>query len=109
MKSFTHPQGESHLYQLVPLKSNPPGPDLPGATSTDVVYTVDNPAIATVTANPSVAQQLQCTVAYVGPGTATITATGTNENGSSFSSQFQAIVTPIFVPVTDHFDVNEIS
>ena len=105
MLTFTHPQGDSHLYQLAPLKTD----GSPGATSTDVVYTVDLPAIATVTPNVGVAQQLQSTVVYVAPGTATITATGTDEKGNPFTTQFQAIVTAVVPVLTDHFSVNEIS
>lgn len=105
MQTFTHPVGDSHLYQFAPLKTD----GAPGSTSTDVVYTSDNPSIASVTGNPGVAQQLQATIAYLSEGTANITATGTNEVGAPFSTTIQAVVTATPANNTDHFSVTEIS
>lgn len=105
MTVFTHPVGDSHLYQLAPLKTD----GTPGATSTDVVYTSDNPTIASVTPNTGVAQSLQANIAYLTAGTANITATGTNEVGAPFSTTFQAVVTATPANNTDHFSVTEIS
>src|SRR5271154_480632 len=90
VQSFTHPVGDSHLMQAKVLKSDGV---TPGTTGTDVVWAVDNPAIASVTPNPAVDKLLQATVAYLAAGTATITAQGTDENGNPFSTSFQAIVT----------------
>lgn len=106
MQSFTHPVGDSHLYQLAVLKQDGV---TPGATASPVVYSVDNPAIATVTPNPAVANNLQCTIAYLTAGTATITATGVNEQSNPFSTQFQAIVTPVSPDLSASFVVTEIS
>ena len=105
MKQFTHPQGESHLVQAVPLKKD----GTPGVTAADVTYTVDDPTIASATANNAVAQDLQVTIVYLKPGTATVTATGVDELGNQFSSQFQAVVTAADLNLTDHFDFNEVS
>lgn len=102
---FTHPQGQTHLYQLALVKSD----GTPGASSTPMTYAVDNPAIATVTANTAVAGNLQCTVNYLTPGTATITYTGTNEIGQPFSNTFQCIVTAVTPVLTIGATVTEIS
>jgi hypothetical protein len=102
---FTHPQGDTHLYQLAPLKTD----GTPGTTSTPVVYSVDNPAVCSVTPNNAVALDLQCTVVYLTPGTANITATGTNEAGASFSTTFQCVVTAVVPNLTSSFSVTEVS
>ncbi len=106
MQSFTHNVGESHLYQLAVLKQDGVNP---GTTAADVVYSVDNPAIATVTPNAGVSLQLQYTIAYVAPGTAIVTATGVNEQGSPFSTQFQYVVTPVPPDLSASFVATEIS
>lgn len=103
MQSFTHPVGQSHLVQAKVLKDDGV---TPGTTGTDVVYSVDDPAIASITPNTGVAFQLQVTVGYLAAGTATITATGTDENGNPFSTSFQAIVT---AGLSDQFVFSELN
>lgn len=106
MIQFTHPAGESHLVQAGVLKSDGV---TPGSTATDVTYSVDNPSVASISPNPAVDKQLQVTVGYLAPGTATITATGTDEVGNQFSSSFQAVVTPAGGLLSNQFTFTEIS
>jgi hypothetical protein len=106
MQTFTHNVGETHRYQLAVLKQDG---TTPGTTATPVVYSVDNPAIATVTPNTAVALNLQFDIAYLAPGTATVTATGTNEAGNPFSTQFQFVVTPVPPDLSASFVATEIS
>jgi uncharacterized protein YjdB len=106
--TFTHPVGDSHLYQIAILKDD----GTPGTSSTDIVYAVDDPTIATVTPNNAVALDLQCTVVYLKAGTANITATGTNELGASFTAPcIVAVVTaPVAPPnLSSGFSATEIS
>lgn len=106
MLSVTHPQGDSHLYQLAILKTD----GTPGTSSTDIVYSVDDPTIATVTANNAVALDLQCTVVYLAPGTAIISATGTDELGHSFTKPvITAVVTAVVPNLSSDFSAAEIS
>lgn len=104
--SFSHPQGDSHLYQLAILKDD----GSPGTSSTDIVYTVDNPTIASVIPNNAVPLDLQCTVLYLAPGTATISATGTDELGNTFTAPvIAATVTAVKPNLSSGFSVSEIS
>lgn len=106
VQSFTHPVGDSHLVQAAVLKSDNV---TPGTTGTDVVYTVDFPAVASIQPNAGVAKQLQVQVGYLSPGTATITATGTDENGNPFSTSFQAVVTPVAPLLSNQFVFSELN
>lgn len=104
--TFTHPQGDSHLYQLAILKDD----GTPGTSSTDITYAVDDPTIATVTANNAVALDLQCAVVYLAPGTATISATGTDELGHEFTKPvITAVVTAVAPNLSSDFIATEIS
>src|SRR5450631_3347331 len=106
MLSVTHPQGESHLYQLAITKDD----GSPGTSSTPIVYAVDDPTIATVTPNNAAPLDLQCTIVYVAPGTATITATGTNELGATFTGPvIAATVTAVKPNLSSGFTATEIS
>ena len=106
MQTFTHNVGETHRYQLAVLKQDGVNP---GTTAATVGYSVDNPAIATVTPNNAVANALQFDIAYLTPGTATVTATGINEQGNPFSTQFQFVVTPVPPDLSASFVATEIS
>lgn len=87
--TFTHPVGQSHLYAAAPVRAD----GTPGVAATDATWTSDTPAVASVTANPGVAEDLQGTVQYLTAGTANITVASTNENGIAYSSVFQVVVT----------------
>ena len=105
--TFTHPVGDSHLYQIAVLKDD----GTPGTSSTPIVYAVDDPTIATVTPNNAAPLDLQCTVVYLKAGTANITATGTNELGATFTAPcIVAVVTPAVAPnLSSGFSATEIS
>lgn len=105
MKQFTHPVGDSHLVQAIPVKKD----ETPGASSADITYAVDDATIIAITPNNAVAQDAQVSCVYLKAGTATITATGADELGNPFTGQFQCIVTAVAPNLTDHFDFEEIS
>lgn len=87
--SFSHPVGESHLYGFQAVDSELD----PVSFTGDVSYVSDAPAIASVTPNPAVSQQTQATVAYLAPGVANITASGTDTASNPFSAVVQITVT----------------
>jgi hypothetical protein len=107
MQQFTHQVGDTHLYGAAPTR--PDG--TPGVVTAPVQYSVDNPALVSLTPNTAAANSTQVTITYLAAGTATITVTGINENGQSFSTQFQCIVTPPPPPpnVTNSFVITELS
>jgi uncharacterized protein YjdB len=87
--TFTHPVGDTHLYQAKPVRAD----GTPGVAATTATWISDTPAVASVTANPEVSEDLQGTVQYLSAGTANITVASTNEAGTPYSSVFQVIVT----------------
>ena len=107
MQQFTHPVGDTHLYGFAPTR--PDG--TAGVEATPIVYTVDNPLLVSLTPNPAVSNSVQVTIGYLAAGTATVTATGTNENGTTIVTSIQIIVTvpPPPVNATDHFVVTELT
>lgn len=105
MLTFTHTVGETHLYSLAPLKAD----ESAGSVTADTTYEVDHSGIASIEPNHGVANVLQVLVHYLSVGTATITATGTNEDGDTFTTQVQAIATAVPPNNTTHFAVTEIS
>ena len=105
MQTFTHPQGQSHLYSLSPVDAA----GNPKPITGNVSYAVDNSAIASVTPNQSVSQNLQCTVQYLTPGTANITCSAQDADGNAISTVFQAVVTAVTPDLAVGFNITEIS
>ena len=87
--NFSHPAGQSHLYAVAAVDSNGDAVAFQG----NVSYSSDTPSVATATANPAVSQDAQVTVAYLTPGTANITCSALDANGTPFSATFQVTVT----------------
>jgi len=87
--TFSHPAGQSHLYALAAVDSNGDPVSFQG----NVTYSSDTPSVATAAANPAVSQNAQVTIAYAAPGTANITCSALDANGTPFSAVFQVVVT----------------
>lgn len=107
MQQFTHNVGETHLYAFAPTRPD----DTAGVDTAVLVYTVDDPTIISLTPNTGVADSTQANIAYLTAGTANVTVTGVNENGTSYTTSFQFIATVPPPPpnATDHFVASELN
>jgi len=87
--TFSHAAGQSHLYGVAAVDSNGDPVSFQG----NVTYSSDTPSVATAAANPAVSQDAQVTITYLAPGTANITCSAQDANGTPFSAVFQVVVT----------------